>query len=103
MDRTFLGRDGYPYRQWLRADLISNASPSSPKERFDLTRVHIRTSKMAGLMVGDMLDVFHICWPEEVFKGKVVEAHLMYAVVTMEKDEALAKMLEKEYQVSTIN
>ena len=99
MDRTFLGGGGYPYRQWLRADLINTKSPSLPRQRFDLKGVHIRTSKMAGLIVDDILDVFHICRPEEVFKGKVVEAHQMCAIVAMENVEALAKLLEEEYQV----
>ena len=102
MDRTFLGRDGYPYRQWLRADLMSNKSPSSPRERFDLAKVHLRTSKMTGLIVGDVLDVFHICRPEEVFKGRVVEAHQMYAIVAMETVEALAQLLEEEYRVGLV-
>ena len=99
MDRTFLGGDGYPYHQWLRADLMSNKSPSSPRERFDLARVQLRTSKMAGLIIGDVLDVFHICRPEKVFKGRVVEAHQMCAIVVMENVEALAQLLEEEYRV----
>eukprot|EP00731_Ephydatia_muelleri_P030857 Em0022g371a len=98
VDRTFLGGDGYPYRQWLRADLMSNKSPSSPRERFDLARVQLRTSKMAGLIIGDVLDAFHICRPEEVFKGRVVEAHQMCAIVAMENVEALAQLLEEEYR-----
>eukprot|EP00731_Ephydatia_muelleri_P030850 Em0022g364a len=98
VDRTFLGGDGYPYHQWLRADLMSNKSPSSPRERFDLARVQLRTSKMAGLIIGDVLDVFHICRPEKVFKGRVVEAHQMCAIVAMENVEALAQLLEEEYR-----
>ncbi len=121
MNREFLGKRAFPYQQVFRVDLVRSETKD---ELFDFTKLYVslldsgtetsryegglrvsfqvQTGTMAGVIYGDVLEVFHVLRPGFKVRATVSQSQPLNAIIEIKDEETLRKFkdtVKELYQV----